>query len=179
MIISHSRLRFLPRSKIIHPWLLPTATSLLYPQFYTYPPYCLRCKQTQQEVPFLTWEEDVIYLFLQYICQHVFQFLCSSQARYKQKLKLCGLKDFSGDVWLNDPQEWPPVDFGNFYLINTLIDFFGSGGFCVTGSFLEQAIAHSALLFRKTAYLELLSSFFHEMRALAGPGTTPLNHGTD
>lgn len=113
------------------------------------------------------------------VCQHVFQFLCSSQARYKQKLKLCGLKDFSGDVWLNDPQEWPPVDFGNFYLINTLIDFFGSGGFCVTGSFLEQAIAHSALLFRKTAYLELLSSFFHEMRALAGPGTTPLNHGTD
>lgn len=108
MIISHSRLRFLPRSKIIHSWLLHTATSLLYPQFYTYPPYCLRCKQTQQEVPFLTWEEDVIYLFLQYICQHVFQFLCSSQARYKQKLNLCGLKDFCGDIWLNDPQEWPP-----------------------------------------------------------------------
>lgn len=91
------------------------------------------------EVPFLTWEEDVIYLFLQYICQHVFQFLCSSQARYKQKLKLCGLKDFCGDVWLNDPQEWPPVDFGNFYPINTLIEFFGSGGFFF--------IAHSALLF--------------------------------
>lgn len=105
------------------------------------------------------------------VCQHVFQFLCSSQARYKQKLKLCGLKDFCGDVWLNDPQEWPPVDFGNFYLINTLIEFFGSGGFFF--------IAHSALLLKKNPYLELLSSFFHEMRALTGPGTTPLNHGTD